>query len=84
MTYFISSYGNWVNVRKRESGCYILLFYPKILHATNMMKVWDWKLKEKYLLIRYDNVVATFANQKLKFDVSKIEKLFYQSVSFFK
>ena len=41
----------------------------------------NWK---KYLVIRDDNVGVTFANQKLKFDVSKIEKLFYQSVLFFK
>ena len=34
--------------------------------------------------MRDDNVVVTFANEKLKFDVSQIEKLFYQSVSFFK
>ena len=47
------------------------------------MKVWDLKLKQKYLL-RDDNVVKTFANQKLKFDVSKTERLFYQSVSFLK
>ena len=33
---------------------------------------------------RDDNVVKTFANQKLRFDVSKVERLFYQSVLFFK
>ena len=32
-------------------------------------------MRQKYLLIRNDNVVLTFANQKLKFDVSKIERL---------
>ena len=83
MIFFFSSYGNWVNVRKGESGCYILLFCPQILHAINLMKVWDLRLKQKYLL-RDDNVVKTFANQKLKFDVSKTERLFYQSVSFLK
>ena len=29
-------------------------------------------------------IALTFANQKLKFDVSKIERLFYQLVSFVK
>ena len=84
MIFFISLYGNWSNVRKGESGCYILLFCPQILHATNLMKVGYWKVKQKYLLIKDDNVVVTFENQRLKFDVSKIERLFFQSVSFFK
>ena len=78
MIFFISSYSNWIDVRKGESGCYILIFCPQILHVANLMKVWDRKLKQKYLLIRDDNVVVTFANQKLKFGVSKIERLFYQ------
>ena len=52
MIFFFSSYGNWVNVRKGESGYYILLFCPQILLATNLVNVWDWKLKQKYLLIR--------------------------------
>ena len=42
------------------------------------MKVWDWKFKQNYLLIGDDNVVVTFANQKLKFDVSKIESFVFQ------
>ena len=83
LIFFISSYGNWVNVRKAESRCYIL-FCLQILHATNLMKVCDSKFKQEYLLIQDDNVVVTFANQKLKFNVSKIERLFDQSVSFFK
>ena len=35
-------------------------------------------------MIKDDNLLATFTNQKLKFDVIKIERLFYQSISFFK
>ena len=35
MISLISSYGNYVNDRKRESGFYILCFCPHILHATN-------------------------------------------------
>ena len=31
-----------------------------------------------------ENVVVAFANQKIKLVVSKIEKWFYQSASFFK
>ena len=63
MIFFISSYGNWVNVRKGERECYILLFCLKILPATNLIKVWIENLKQKYLLIGDDNVVVTFANQ---------------------
>ena len=49
------------------------------------MKVWDWSFKQKLiLLIKDDEVVVTFANQKLKFDVRKTERLFYQSTLFFK
>ena len=84
MIFFISLYGNFANVRKGESGCYILLFCPQIPHGTNLMKVWDWKVKQKYLAVKDDNVVVTFANQKLKFHASKIERLFYQPVWFFK
>ena len=84
LIFFFLSHGNWVNVRKRKNRCYILLFCPQILHATNLIEVWDWKFKQKYLLIKDDNVTVTFVNKKLKFDVSKIGRLFYQSVSFFK
>ena len=84
LIFFISSYGNWVNVKKIESGFYILCFCLHILYATNLMKVWNWSFKQKYLLIKDDNVVVTLANQKLKFDVRRTEILFYQSVLFFK
>ena len=77
MITFISLYGCWVNIRKGESECYILLFCPQVLHATNLMKMWDWKVKQKYILIKDNNLVVTLANQKFKFDVSKIERLFY-------
>ena len=84
LTFFILSYGNWVNVKKIESGLYILCFCLHILHATNLMKVWNWSFKQKYLLIKDNNVVVTFANQKLKFDIRRTERLFYQSVLFFR
>ena len=84
LIFFISSHGNWFNVKKIESGFYILCFCFNILHATNLMKVWNWSFKQKYLLIKDDNVVVTLANQKLKFDVRRTEILFYQSVLFFK
>ena len=64
LIFFISLYGNWVNFKKIESGFCILCFCPHILYATNLMKVWDWSFKQKYLLIKDDNLVATFANQK--------------------
>ena len=35
-------------------------------------------------MIKDDNVVATFANQKLKLDVRKTHRLFYQLALFFK
>ena len=84
LIFFISSHGNWFNVKKIESGFYILCFCLHILHATNLMKVWNWSFKQKYLLIKDDNVVLTLANQKLKFDVRRTEILFYQSVLFCK
>ena len=84
LIFFISSYGNWFNVKKIESGFYILCFCLHILHVTNLMKVWNWSFKQKYLLIKDNNVVVTLANQKLKFDVRRSEILFYQSVLFFK
>ena len=84
LIFFISSFGNWVNVKKIESGFFILYFCLHMLHATNLMKVCDWSFKQKYLLIKDDNVVVTFANQKLKFNVRKTERLFYQSALFFK
>ena len=84
MIFFIWSYGNRVNVRKEESGFHILLYCRQILHATNLMKVWDLSFKQKYFLIKDDNVVVTFANEKLKVDVSNIARLFYESASFFK
>ena len=84
LIFFISLYGNWFNVKKIESGFYILCFCLHILHVTNLMKVWNWSFKQKYLLIKDNNVVVTLANQKLKFDVRRSEILFYQSVLFFK
>ena len=84
LIFFISSFGNWVNVKKIESGFFILYFCLHMLHATNLMKVCDWSFKQKYLLIKDDNVVVTFANQKLTFDFRRTERLFYQSVLFFK
>ena len=59
-------------LEKEKVGVIVFFSVPQILHATNLMKAWDWKFKQKYLLIRNDNAVVTFANQKLKFDVSKI------------
>ena len=84
LIFFISLHGNWFNVKKIESGFYILCFCLNILHATNLMKVWNWSFKQKYLLIKDDNVVLTLANQKLKFDVRRTEILSYQSVLFCK
>ena len=42
------------------------------------------KFKQKYLLIKGDNVVVTFVNQELKFHFGKIGRFFYKVVSFFK
>ena len=64
LIFFISSCGNWFNVKKIEGGFCIVFFCLHILHITNLMKVWNWSFKQKYLLIRDDNVVVTLANQK--------------------
>ena len=66
-------------LKKIKSEFYNIFFCPHILHATNLIKVWDWSFKQKYLLIKDDNVVKTFANQKLKVDVRKIERWFYMN-----
>ena len=39
---------------------------------------------QKSLMIKDDKVVVIFANQKLKFDVSKTERWFFHSAPFFK
>ena len=82
LIFFISSYGNWVNVKKIESGFYILFFCPHILHATNLMKVWDWSFKQKYLLIKDDDLVVTFANQKHNLMLGELKDYFINQLCF--
>ena len=82
MIFFISSYGNWVNVNKTESGFYILCFCPHILHATNLMKVWDWSFKQKYLLIKDNNLVVKFANQKHNLMLGELKDYFINQLCF--
>ena len=74
----------WLMLEKGKVGFTNLCFCPQILHAANLLKVWDWSFKQKYILMKDENVVVAFANQKIKLVVSKIEKWFYQSASFFK
>ena len=89
MIFFISLHGNRVNVRKGKSGC---LLYFSFLSPNRTRNRFDESIfknnknifKQKYLLVGDDNVVLAFANQKLEFDVGRIERLFYQSVSFFR
>ena len=82
LIFFISSYGNWVNVKKIESGFYILFFCPHILHVTNLMKVWDWSFKQKYLLIKDDDLVVTFANQKHNLMLGELKDYFVNQLCF--
>ena len=63
-------------LEKKKVGVIFFFSVTKILHATNLMEV-----KQEYLLIKDDNDIC---NQKLKFDVSKIERLFYQFRYYFK
>ena len=82
LIFFISSYGNWVNVNKIESGFYILCFCPHILHATNLMKVWNWSSKQKYLLIKDNNLVVKFANQKHNLMLGELTDYFINQLCF--
>ena len=61
------------------------MVYSSILTPNSISNKFDKSVRLKInLLMKDENVVVTIVKQKLKFDVSRIERLFYKSVSFFK
>ena len=67
-------------ILEKEIVGFIFFFSVPISYTQQI----DESFKQRCLLIKADNVAVAFANQKLKFDVRKTEKIFCQSALFFK
>ena len=63
-------------LEKQRAGAIFFFSIPEPYTQQISWKCGTDNLNKKYLLINDSNVVMTFANQKLKFNASKIEKLF--------